>query len=137
MKRLIAFVFIIITSFLLLLTKNNDKVFDCDFNKAIVVTKSENLLEDCEKMINGDNFYFLISKEQKQKIENLDFSSVIGIVLYFNKDIKFDYFKEHFGYTLFGGKTIEGRQMFYGYDKKYCDYRIIDNKKVNKLLKKQ
>lgn len=136
MKRLIAFVFIIISSFLLLATKNNNKVFEYDYEKAVVVTKNENLLEDCEKTINGENVYFLVKKEQKEKIENLDFSSVIGLVFYFDKEIKYDYFNKRFDYTLFGGKIIEGRQVFYGYDKNYCDYRIIENKKVNVQLAK-
>ena len=136
MKRLIAFILIIIASFLLLLTKNNNKVFDYDYEKVIIVTKNEKLLDDCEKMVNGNNIYFLVRRDQGDKIKNLDFSYVSGIVLYLNKDIKFDYFNRHFNFTLFGGKTIENRQVFYGYDKNYGDYRIIKNKKVNVQLAK-
>ena len=134
MKRLIAFISIVLLSFLVLLSYKNNKIFDCNYEKFVVVTKNENLLKDCEKIVNGDNVYFIVEKEQKDKVENLNFSDTLGVVFYFNKNIKFNNFNRRFNYSLSGGKSIEGRQVFYGYDKNYSDFRLIENKKVNVQL---
>ncbi len=134
MKRLIAFIFIVILSFLVLLTSKNNKIFDYDYEKVIIVTKNENLLKDCEKIVNGDNFYFIVEKEKKDRVENLYFSNTLGVVFYYNKNLTFNSFNKRFNYSLFGGKSIEDREVFYGYDKNYSDYRILENKKVNVQL---
>ncbi len=136
MKRLIAFIFIILFSFMLLIIKDNNEIFDCNCEKMVIVSNNENLLEDCQKIFNSDDVYFIVEKEEKEKIDNLDFSYVKGVVLYFNKNVNLNYFNKRFNYTLFGGKSIEDRQVYYGYDKNYCDYRIIENKRVNVQLVK-
>ncbi len=132
MKRMIAFLIVAIavsiSAFLCVDLPHNE-----DYESVVVVSAQENLI-DGEVIKNGNDFYYYLSKKNAEKvIKTLDLDKVSGIVYYFsNKSL--DYFNKKLNYSLTSPSNVGDRTVYYGYDKSYYDFRLIDGKKMNVQL---
>lgn len=131
MKRMIAFIFLLPILFAINL-QQIDKYKNLDYQKVTIVSKVENLIEDCQVVKNGQVFYFTLDRNVgKSILSNLPQSQVEGIIYYLSKEHSIDYFKNLYGQYLSNVSYIEGMNIYYAYDNTYHDFRYINNKKVN------
>ncbi len=132
MKRMIAFIFVLVLFLPILVLKINYRVCDeFDFSRIVIVSKSGELIDGCPVIKNGDTFYYELKKDTLNKLNKKDYNQVDGVVYYLDDGFDLDKFNKYLNYTLYGGYKIENSELFYGFDKNYDDFVILGNKKVN------
>ncbi len=102
-----------------------------DYEKVVIVSAQKNLI-DGEVTVCGEDYFYTLSKNKvENSLQSLNSSNVKGIVYYFSKDKGLNYFKNDLSLTLTDKTYVCDRQVYYGYDKSYYQYRLIDGKKIN------
>ncbi len=103
-----------------------------DYERAVIISKFDNL-EICDEIIqSGSDFYYYLNfKECQSALKSLGSEKISGIVYYYDNSFDLNYFKRKFGYNMTDKTMVEDCQVYYGYDKDYCDFRVIDGKKMN------
>ena len=134
MKKMIAFLFL--SAFLAGL--NNFVIEDISkfdkFSKALIVSEEDVELQ-CEKVQNGQDFYYIFENEKDIVQMTEKFEDVKGINLYFDKNISLTYFSNQINYFS-KGQDVEDMEVYYGYYPGYKDFRFVDGKKINVQLVK-
>lgn len=129
MKRMIAF-FIAIGLLIGVKFACQSNSLNYDFEKLIIVSSSE-CLYDTDFVRNGNKYYYSFDKNQGEKaLENIKSEEVEGLVYYFDLNYNLKNLKNKLDYCYKGG-SASGIEIYYGYDKQYKDYRIVNRKKVN------
>ena len=129
MKRMIAFIFVIFVLFGVILVKDN-LPSSFDYTKVVVVSKNDDLCS-AEKIQNGEVYYYFLGKDAKDILDNISGKDIEGIVYYLSNEYDIGFLNKKFDYTLSSPSYVEGREVYYGYDKDYYDFRFIDGKKIN------
>lgn len=129
MKRMIAFIFMVFVLIGVAFFKQNNTQ-QYDFEKVVIVSKVDNLI-NCDVIKNGNDYYYTIKSEEKSKVDGLNKTDIDAIIYYLPKDLKIDYFKAKFDFNISNPSYVAGRTIFYGYDKNFNDFRLINGKKIN------
>ena len=128
MKKVVAFIFVILMLVGLMLVKV-DNLAQLDYEKLIIVSACQ--LENAGREVkNGNDFYYTLDKTDFVKF-NLSQNKIKGLVYYINKKYDLSYFNKKFNYCIYRGGDVDGREIYYGYDKSYYDFRFVEGKKVN------
>lgn len=129
MKKMIAFIFIIILLFGIALAKINYPK-PLNYEKVVVVTEKKYDLE-CEIIKSGNDYYYMLGNKADKILKNIDISQIKGIVFYLPGEYKLQDLKKHFNYMVFDSKSVQNKKVYYGYDDSYYNFKIIDGKKIN------
>ena len=130
MKRMIAFL-IAVLGFLGIKVSTENRLPSYNFEKIVVVSKKDDLFES-QKIKNGNQFYYSFDfSEGKEVLSQIKVNDFDGLVFYLDKNSSLNAVLNNLDFCFKGKSEIENLQTFYGYDKNYHDFRIVDNKKVN------
>lgn len=132
MKKMIAFIFLILVG----LTLMHFKTFpSLDFEKVVVVSENADIdIED--KVKNGNDFYYTISKEMGSISKFFKKDDIKGLIFYISPKYSLEKLKKRFDFIFESSEEIDNQKIYYGYDSSYPDFRFIKNKKVNFQLTK-
>ena len=129
MKRMIAF-FIVISLIVGIKFMSQESIPQFNYEKLVIVSKLNSLFE-IESVKNGSDYYYTFDKILGEKVlKNINKEEIESIVFYFDRDYSLKKIQNKMDYIYKGGSVSE-LEIYYGYDKDYSDYRIIDGKKVN------
>lgn len=131
MKRMIAFIFVMFMLLGIAYYKDSlPQINDCE--RAVIISKFDNLEIDGDILQSGNDFYYYVDKKECEKaFEKYGSEKIEGVVFYFNNKYDLNYFNNKFNNTLTDKVVVEKCDVYYGYDKDYFDFRLIDGKKVN------
>ncbi len=102
------------------------------YDRAVIISKYAGLGLEGEVVESGNDFYYFVNKNVcESAMKNLSSEKISGVVFYYNNKYNLNYFAKKFDYNLTKKTIVENREVYYGYDKNYYDFRIIDGKKVN------
>ncbi len=131
MKRMIAFIFIVVMMLGIAYFKDAMPKAE-SFERAVIVSDFGDLDIQGEILKNGKDFYYYVDYAQCKIALNRNGNDKIkGIVYYYNKNLDLNYFTRKFNYSISDKTTIEDRDVYYGYDEDYYDFRFISGKKIN------
>ena len=132
MKRMIAFIFILFALFGVAVIKvNMPKVLDYD---RVIIISNKKL--NYSNIKNGNDFYYTFDKNQTKELKEINICDIKGMVFYISKQYSIDNFQKQFNFLITNKSKIDEKDVYYGYDKNYHDFRIIDGKKINFQLVK-
>ena len=132
MKKMIAFIFVIFLFLGIAVAKIN---FPQKFDYERLIIVSEKKL-DYASIKNGNDYYYFFDKKDKTIFnKNFDITDIKGLTFYISSKYDLNYFSNHFNY-LTSKSEVDKKQVYYGYDKNYYDFRLIDGKKINFQLVK-
>ena len=132
MKRMIAFIFLIFALIGIAIFKA-DIPHEIDFDRVVVIS-SKTL--NYSNIKNGNDYYYTFDKKQTDELRKIDICDIKGLVFYISKQYKIDTFQKKFNFLITNKSKIDEKDAYYGYDKNYHDFRIIDGKKINFQLVK-
>ncbi len=136
MKRMVAFIFIILAFFGVGLFKN-DSLDINDYERVVIVSKLDDLTNKGSKVQNGEDYYYYLNYQEGESVrKNLSSYQISGIIFYLSKEYSFNSFNKKFDYTLSAKSIVEDNDVYYGYDKDYSDFRLVGGKKINLQLVK-
>lgn len=130
MKRMIAF-FIVFVFLIGIKFVSENNFPEYEFERLIIISKSSSLF-DCEKIKNGNQFYYTFDNKTGQEVlKNLKIDEIDGLVYYFDKTEDIQSIKNKLNFVYKTREVIKGMEVMYGYDSSYPDFNYIDGKKTN------
>ncbi|MBQ8444461.1 MAG: hypothetical protein IJX25_03825 [Clostridia bacterium] len=134
MKRMIAFVFVIVLLISLVSIDNDSELKFSMAESGVLVTSKA--LEDKECFCSGNEYYSSFEGDELiNLLEDINqYENVKGVNLYFSNDVPLNYFQSQIDYL--ESETIENVGLLLGYCKDYNDFVWTEGKKINVQLAK-
>ncbi|MBQ8909035.1 MAG: hypothetical protein IJY90_01955 [Clostridia bacterium] len=134
MKRMIAFIFAVLSLLCINFTQKQQIDFSCA-QRAVLITS--NPFENKDFLCSGSDYYTHFEGDEVGEVLTSlhEVQGLKGLNLYFSNALDLSYFRSKIDYL--SDKTIVGDyDIYYGYCNQFEDFKWVDGKKVNVQLAK-